>query len=109
MPHRQRNGLGKASEDDLAFASRAGTPIDAGNLLADSWYPLLHRAGLARLTFHSLRHSSATLALEAGVHPRTVADRLGHATPSLVMNVYGHVTERMQTEATAALERVMAG
>ena len=51
----------------------------------------------------------ATLLLEAGVHPRAVADRLGHATPSLVMNTYGHVTERMQREATAAMDAVLGG
>ena len=48
------------------------------------------------------------LLLEAGAHPRVVAERLGHASPSLVMNIYGHVTERMQTEATATLERVLS-
>lgn len=47
--------------------------------------------------------------LEAGVHPRAVADRLGHATPSLVMNVYGHATERMQHQATAAMGSVLSG
>jgi integrase len=36
-----------------------------------------------------------------------VAERLGHATPSLVMNTYGHVTERMQGEATSLLESVL--
>ena len=41
------------------------------------------------------------------MHPRVVAERLGHATPALVMNVYGHVTERMQKDATAAMERVL--
>jgi integrase len=36
-----------------------------------------------------------------------VAERLGHADPSLVMNTYGHATERMQKDATAALECVL--
>jgi integrase len=39
--------------------------------------------------------------------PRVVAERLGHSTPALVMNVYGHVTERMQEQATTALDRVL--
>jgi integrase len=54
-----------------------------------------------------LRHTNATLLLEADVHPRIVAERLGHSTPALVMNVYGHVTERMQEQATTALVRVL--
>lgn len=35
--------------------------------------------------------------------------RLGHATPSLVMNTYGHVTERMQRDATMAMNNVLRG
>jgi len=45
--------------------------------------------------------------LEAGVHPIIVAQRLGHSTPSFVMNTYGHVTPRMQEQATAALGRIL--
>lgn len=104
---RPGNGLGKASEDALVFATPIGTPIDAGNLFRRTHYPLLERAGLPALRFHDLRHSAATLLLEAGVHPRAVAERLGHASPSMVMNVYGHATERMQEQATAAMERVL--
>jgi integrase len=37
-----------------------------------------------------------------------VAERLGHSTPALVMNTYGHVTDRMQEQATAALDRILA-
>jgi integrase len=70
---------------------------------------LLASAGLPRVRVHDLRHTAATLLLEAGVHPRVVAERLGHSTPALVMNVYGHVTERMQTEATALLDGVLGG
>lgn len=40
-----------------------------------------------------------------GVHPRGGAERLGNPTPALLMNVYGHVTERMQEQATTALDR----
>ena len=105
----ERLHAGSAWADlDLVFSTESGTPIDAGNLLARTHYPLLERAGLPRLRFHDLRHTAATLLLEAGAHPRVVAERLGHASPSLVMNTYGHVTERMQKEATATLERVLA-
>ena len=62
---RRRNGLPEATDADLVFASEVGTPIDPSNLLANSYYPLLARAGLPRLTFHSLRHTSATLAIAA--------------------------------------------
>ena len=54
-----------------------------------------------------LRHTAATLLLAAGTHPRVVAERLGHSTPSVTLNVYSHVTPTMQREATATLERML--
>jgi hypothetical protein len=59
------------------------------------------------MRFHDLRHTAATLLLEAGVSPLTVAQRLGHATPAVVMNTYGHVTPRMQEQANAALDAIL--
>ncbi len=56
-------------------------------------------AGLPRLTAHGLRHTCATLMLDAGVAPKVAAERLGHANPSLFTNLYSHVTPTMQAEA----------
>jgi integrase len=41
------------------------------------------------------------------VQAKTVAERLGHATPALVMTTYGHITDRMQKDATTAMEAVL--
>ena len=68
-------------------------------------YPLSY--GVSVSLTGAIRHTAATLLLEAGVQPHAVAKRLGHATPSLVMNVYGHVTDRMQGEATATIDRIL--
>jgi len=104
---RLRNGLGKAADDDLVFASAAGTLIDPSNLLANSYYPLLRRAGLPRLTFHALRHSAATLMLGAGTHVRVVAERLGHADPAVTLRVYSHVSPTMQRDVAAVMDRIL--
>lgn len=104
---RLRLGLGKASETDLVFNDEIGRPVD-GTHASHMFGAFLSRAGLPRIRFHDLRHTAATLLLEAGTHPRVVAERLGHTTPSLVLNVYGHVTERMQEQVTAVLDRVLA-
>jgi integrase len=42
-----------------------------------------------------LRHTWATLALRAGVHPRVVQERLGHATIGITLDVFSHVTAGM--------------
>ena len=83
------------------------SPVDAGNFLAEPTAPA--RAGRpAARTFPRSAHTAATLLLEAGVHVKVVAARLGHAMPSLVMNTYGHATERMQKDATGAMELVLS-
>jgi integrase len=54
--------------------------------------------------FHDLRHAHATWLLRAGVHPRIVAERLGHSSTVLTMDTYSHVLPGMQDAAVAQLE-----
>lgn len=63
--------------------------------------------GLPHITFHALRHLHATYLLVEGVHPRIVADRLGHVNMAITMNVYSHVLPGMQGPAADAFERSM--
>ena len=49
------------------------------------------RVGCPGARVHDLRHTHATMLLEAGVSPRTVADRLGHSRVSTTLDIYGHV------------------
>jgi integrase len=58
-------------------------------------------AGLPPIRLHDLRHTAATLALTAGLHPRVVADRLGHSSTQLTMDTYSHVAEQLQADAGA--------
>jgi len=46
--------------------------------------------GLGALRFHDLRHLHATALLGAGVPVNTVAERLGHASARMTLDVYGH-------------------
>lgn len=92
---------------ELVFSDQIGRPLNP-QAIAHVFRPTLARVGLPQVRVHDLRHTAATLLLEAGLHPRVVAERLGHSTPALVLNVYGHVTERMQEQATAVLDQVLA-
>jgi integrase len=90
----------------LVFASPLGGPMDAGNLRR-AFARLLHRAALPRIRFHDLRHTAATLMLTAGVHPKVVSERLGHATVALTLDTYSHVLPDLQRDAAEALDRVL--
>ncbi|MDQ3877024.1 MAG: site-specific integrase [Actinomycetota bacterium] len=60
---------------------------------------LARDAGLPRIRLHDLRHTHATLALQAGIHPKIVSERLGHSTVAFTLDIYSHALSHMQTEA----------
>lgn len=51
---------------------------------------LLHSLNLPKLTFHSLRHTFATQAIELGIDCKTVSEILGHASMNATLNLYVH-------------------
>lgn len=59
----------------------------------------VRKAGLPRLTLKGLRHTWATLALERGIHPRVVQERLGHSTIAITLGIYSHVAPTLHDEA----------
>ncbi len=52
--------------------------------------------------------SRLTLMLLGGVHPKVVAERLGHANVGITLDTYSHVLPNLQSEAAAGLERMLA-
>jgi integrase len=57
------------------------------------------KASVTPISLHSARHTWASLALAAGIHPRVVQERLGHSTISVTLDTYSHVTMTMQADA----------
>lgn len=82
----------------LVFADGAGLHVNPSDV-SRRFRQLVAQSGLPRIRLHDLRHTHATLALEAGIHPKIVSERLGHATVSLTLDVYSHAVGHMQAEA----------
>jgi integrase len=91
---------------DLVFPPQTGGPVDQARVNT-ALHKHLHKAGLPRLRVHDLRHSTATLLLEEGTHPKIVQDLLGHSTIAMTLDLYTHVTPRLQDEATAKLQEML--
>ena len=66
------------------------------------------KAMLPMVRLHDLRHTHATLALQAGVHPKVVSERLGHATVSITLDTYSHAIPSMREAAALIAGLVFA-
>ena len=70
----------------------------SGKLLPNSNYDrylekICDKAGIERISMHTLRHTFATRCIESGMKPKTLQKILGHANISMTMDLYVHVTE----------------
>jgi len=105
----ERTLMGDAyEENDLIFAREDGAPIEP-RYVSERFDLLLKEAKLAHIRFHDLRHTHATLAFQAGVHPKVVQERLGHSDISITLQTYSHVLPGMQEEAAEQVAALVFG
>jgi len=57
---------------------------------------------------HALRHFGPTQAISAGADPVTVSKRLGHARPSITLDIYSHALEQQDRELAITIGRTLA-
>jgi integrase len=68
----------------------------------------LEKAGLPRIRFHDLRHTTATLLLAQGTHPKLVQEMLGHNQISITLDTYSHVTPSMMGEVAKKMDEILS-
>lgn len=61
------------------------------NVMNRFFYPALRRAGLRQVSFHSIRHSNASIRIQAGQNIKYIQTQLGDASINMTMDVYGHL------------------
>ncbi|MDP6494857.1 MAG: site-specific integrase, partial [Dehalococcoidia bacterium] len=104
-----RLSVGPAWTDrDLVFTNAVGNFLDANNLRHRAFPALLKRAGVPRIRFHDLRHSTASLLMSIDVHPKVVQELLGHSQIAITMDTYSHLMPNLQREAMEGLDRLLA-
>ncbi len=82
--------LGIRPDHGLCFTAESGRGLWPNRVTA-RFGDLCDELGLPRIGVHGLRHSAATYMIGAGVSPKLVAQRLGHANPSITLGTYSHV------------------
>lgn len=90
-------------------ADTLGHPLQVNNLGEREFARLIKAAKVRPIKFHGLRHTCATLLLQAGQPVHVVSERLGHTRVSMTMEVYAHVLPDMQQDAAAALGALLHG
>ncbi len=101
-----RRVAGDLWEDhDYVFGTPLGRHLSPGSSVLEPFKVLLKKAGLPDMRFHDLRHSTATLLLSLGVHPKVVQEILGHSKISMTMDTYSHVLPMMQKDAMDRLNQ----
>lgn len=105
----ERFALGEAYEALGLVFCRAD-----GSMLRPTWVSrrfqeIRAEAGVRRITLRDLRHVWATLALESGVHPKVVQERLGHSSITMTMDQYSHVIEGLDRAAADTVAAVVLG
>jgi integrase len=91
--------------ETLLCARADGQPHQPRSLTHEFTYLIGRTKDIPRVRFHDLRHSHATQLLSAGIHPKIAQERLGHSTITTTMDLYSHVTETMQEDAAAQLDK----
>lgn len=92
-------------DQNLVFTTRIGTPLDTSNIL-HNFHRVLKSAGMQEMRFYDLRHTHASLLIAAGVHPKKIAERLGHASIKLTMDLYGHLFEGSDQESAERMQKI---
>jgi len=93
------------TEEDFIFSWPDGRPMDP-DVVTQAFHRIAGKAGLKNVRLHDLRHTHATLMLKAGIHPKVVSERLGHANIGITLDIYSHVLPGLQEAAAEKFDRI---
>jgi len=93
-------------ESDLVFRREDGTLVHPSTL-SRRFGKLVRQTQLPEIRLHDLRHTFATLALQAGVPVKVVSEILGHASVTITYDTYSHVIPGMMEDATSKVAALL--
>lgn len=98
--------------EELVYTTKEVSEIIKSNVgyvykLIDSGLLPAMKLGI-RFNFHSLRHTHATLLMEAGANIKDIQKRLGHSKIATTIDTYSHVTENIKNNTVDIFEKMMS-
>ncbi len=101
--------VGRRDDDAaLVFAQADGSAVHP-DYFSQVFERHVAKSELPRIRLHDLRHTHATILLQAGIPVKVVSERLGHSSPAFTMSVYQHVLPGMQADAAVAFSAAVFG
>lgn len=95
------------ADDSLVFCRKDGAPIHPERVSV-LFRACVKAAGVPSIRLHDLRHTWASLALQAGVNPKVVSERLGHASVGFTLDTYSHAIPGLQQDAAETVAALFA-
>lgn len=92
---------------EFVFRDAAGDPLTRNTFNSRVWRPLVERAGLPGVGMHELRHFYASALIRAGLNPKVVAARLGHANAAMTLNTYSHLWPDDEDRTRQAVDELL--
>lgn len=99
--------FGSRRGQDPVFTRSSGARLDHANVTR-LFHRLGREAGVPRIRFHDVRHTSASLLIRQGISPKVVSDRLGHADVAFTLSVYTHLYEDQRRSAALPLDQLLS-
>jgi len=93
-------------KNDLIFTSTTGS-YKPKRTLQDWFKRFIAMYNLKPLTYHELRHTSATMLLANGIPLKNVAERMGHSRASTTANIYAHAIPRFDKDASNVFGEIL--
>jgi integrase len=91
----------------LILAKADGSALEP-DTLSKEWLRATKAAAGRAINVHSLRHLHASNLIAAGVDVLAISRRLGHASPTITLGVYGHLYPNADDRAAQAVEALFA-
>ena len=98
----RRATRGAWQDTGLVFTREDGSQLHPEHVV-DTFQCIAKQAGLPPIRLHDLRHTAASLALQAGVPMKVVSEQLGHSSLGITADTY---TSVLPAVAQAAAEAV---
>lgn len=103
-----RAGSAWMNDWNLVFTNEIG-----GHLCAPTVYnhfkKIVEAIGLPSVRFHDMRHTYAVISLQNGDDIKTVQANVGHSTAAFTLDVYGHVSQKMQQDSADRMQGYFDG